>query len=87
MRLAPQQALLLAAFLRRPGQVLTFDWLVSAMYPNPDDEPLDASQGVRIVISRLRARLREIGIEPIISSVQGTGYAFDGVWAAVREVA
>ena len=77
--LAPQEARLLAAFLARPGQVITSETLIGAMYPEPDEEPEDALQGVRIVLSRMRAKLRIVGVELDISNAYRIGYALDAV--------
>jgi two-component system OmpR family response regulator len=73
MMLSQGEHLLLAAFVKRPGRVLTRDVL------------LDSTRGVNaaaydraidIAVSRLRRKLAEANPVPLIETVRGVGYRF-----------
>jgi two-component system OmpR family response regulator len=64
---------LLAAFVERPGRVLTRDLLLD-FARGTDSAPYD--RAVDIAVSRLRRKLAEADPEPLIETVRGTGYRF-----------
>ncbi|WP_294336233.1 response regulator [uncultured Sphingomonas sp.] len=64
---------LLAAFVRRPGRVLSRDLLLDAA------RGLDAAaydRAIDIAVSRLRRKLAEADPAPLIETVRGAGYRF-----------
>lgn len=64
---------LLAAFVRRPGRVLTRDSLLDLA------RGLDAAsydRAIDIAVSRLRRKLAEADPTPLIETVRGVGYRF-----------
>jgi two-component system OmpR family response regulator len=67
--LSPQENRLLAAFIARPGKLLSRDLLLDALYP-PGVEVSD--RAVDTLISNLRRKLGERG--DIIRTVRGEGY-------------
>jgi two-component system OmpR family response regulator len=64
---------LLAAFVERPGRVLTRDLLLD-FARGADSAPYD--RAVDIAVSRLRRKLAEADPAPLIETVRGTGYRF-----------
>jgi two-component system OmpR family response regulator len=64
---------LLAAFVERPGRVLTRDLLLD-LARGIDAAPYD--RAVDIAVSRLRRRLAEADPAPLIETVRGIGYRF-----------
>ena len=64
---------LLAAFVQRPGRVLTRDQLLD-LARGEDAEPYD--RAIDIAVSRLRRKLAESDPEPLIETVRGVGYRF-----------
>jgi two-component system OmpR family response regulator len=64
---------LLAAFVERPGRVLTRDLLLD-FARGIDAAPYD--RAVDIAVSRLRRKLAEADPAPLIETVRGTGYRF-----------
>jgi two-component system OmpR family response regulator len=64
---------LLAAFVARPGRVLTRDVLLD-FARGVDAAPYD--RAVDIAVSRLRRKLAEADPTPLIETVRGTGYRF-----------
>jgi len=72
---------LLAAFVRRPGRVLTRDMLLDNAR-GIDAAPYD--RAIDIAVSRLRRKLAEADPAPLIETVRGAGYRFV---PAVRAVA
>ena len=64
---------LLAAFVERPGRVLTRDLLLD-FARGMDAAPYD--RAVDIAVSRLRRKLAEADPAPLIETVRGTGYRF-----------
>lgn len=64
---------LLAAFVERPGRVLTRDLLLD-FARGMDAEPYD--RAVDIAVSRLRRKLADADATPLIETVRGTGYRF-----------
>ena len=64
---------LLAAFVERPGRVLTRDLLLD-FARGIDSAPYD--RAVDIAVSRLRRKLAEADRTPVIETVRGTGYRF-----------
>ncbi len=64
---------LLAAFVRRPGQVLSRDLLLD-MARGVDAAAYD--RAVDIAVSRLRRKLAEANADPLIETVRGVGYRF-----------
>ncbi|MBX9860387.1 MAG: response regulator [Sphingomonas sp.] len=64
---------LLAAFVRRPGRILTRDVLLDLA------RGLDAAsydRAIDIAVSRLRRKLAEADAAPLIETVRGVGYRF-----------
>lgn len=64
---------LLAAFVQRPGRVLTRDILLE-LARGLDSEAYD--RAVDIAVSRLRRKLAEADPVPLIETVRGVGYRF-----------
>jgi two-component system OmpR family response regulator len=64
---------LLAAFVERPGRILTRDLLLD-FARGVDAAPYD--RAVDIAVSRLRRKLAEADPTPLIETVRGTGYRF-----------
>ena len=64
---------LLAAFVERPGRLLTRDLLLD-FARGTDSAPYD--RAVDIAVSRLRRKLAEADPEPLIETVRGIGYRF-----------
>jgi two-component system, OmpR family, response regulator len=64
---------LLAAFVRRPGRVLSRDALLD-LARGADAAPYD--RAVDIAVSRLRRKLAEVDPAPLIETVRGVGYRF-----------
>lgn len=54
--------------------------LISALYPNPDDEPEDVENLLRVQIRKLRLKLGPLGIE--VHNAWGQGYFFDAATRA-----
>ncbi|PAV93756.1 hypothetical protein WR25_04060 [Diploscapter pachys] len=64
---------LLAAFVRRPGRILTRDALLDLA------RGLDATsydRAIDIAVSRLRRKLGDADPAPLIETVRGVGYRF-----------
>ena len=64
---------LLAAFVRRPGRILSRDQLLDIA------RGIDAAsydRAIDIAVSRLRRKLAEADPEPLIETVRGAGYRF-----------
>lgn len=64
---------LLAAFVARPGRVLSRDLLLD-LARGSDAEPYD--RAIDIAVSRLRRKLADTDSEPLIETVRGVGYRF-----------
>ncbi len=64
---------LLAAFVQRPGRVLTRDALID-LARGLDAAPYD--RAIDIAVSRLRRKLGEADPSPLIETVRGVGYRF-----------
>lgn len=64
---------LLAAFVQRPGRVLTRDALLD-LARGVDAAPYD--RAIDIAVSRLRRKLGEADPAPLIETVRGVGYRF-----------
>lgn len=64
---------LLAAFVQRPGRILTRDVLIE-LTRGPDAEPYD--RAIDIAVSRLRRKLADAEPTPLIETVRGVGYRF-----------
>ncbi|WP_073973530.1 response regulator [Erythrobacter donghaensis] len=64
---------LLAAFVRRPGRVLSRDVLLD-LARGVDAAPYD--RAIDIAVSRLRRKLAEADPAPLIETVRGAGYRF-----------
>ena len=62
---------LLAAFVERPGRVLSRDLLLD-LARGHDAEPYD--RAIDIAVSRLRRKLAQAHPEPVIETVRGAGY-------------
>jgi DNA-binding response OmpR family regulator len=71
-RLTPGEAILLATILRGAGKPLHPARLVAALYSgDPDGGPLTALDGVRVLVSRLRTKLRGAPIHLATRSTLG----------------
>lgn len=64
---------LLAAFVRRPGRILSRDVLLD-LARGVDAAPYD--RAIDIAVSRLRRKLAEADPAPLIETVRGAGYRF-----------
>ncbi|WP_066531727.1 response regulator [Erythrobacter sp. CCH5-A1] len=64
---------LLAAFVRRPGRILSRDVLLD-LARGMDAAPYD--RAIDIAVSRLRRKLAEADPAPLIETVRGAGYRF-----------
>lgn len=64
---------LLAAFVRRPGRILSRDVLLD-LARGVDAAPYD--RAIDIAVSRLRRKLAEADPAPLIETVRGVGYRF-----------
>jgi len=64
---------LLAAFVQRPGRILTRDMLID-LARGADSAPYD--RAIDIAVSRLRRKLAEADPTPLIETVRGVGYRF-----------
>ena len=73
MSLSEGDHALLAAFVQRPGRVLTRDALLD-LARGLDVESYD--RAVDIAVSRLRRKLAEADPTPLIETVRGVGYRF-----------
>lgn len=86
VHLYPQEAeVMLALLLRYPGEV-DIKTLTEMVWPDPDEQPLAAAQGIRDLVRRLRAK---IGAFRIVH-YGFTGYALvqrPGDCQAMRKVA
>lgn len=72
LRLPETEFRLLAAFMRRPGAVMTHEELLRVVWGN---EALGEINTLRVAVARLRKRLGEQGVEPaVLSSWSGVGY-------------
>lgn len=55
-------------------RVATREILICALYPDPDDEPDDAENLLRVQIRKLRLTLRPLGVQ--VQNAWGQGYFF-----------
>jgi len=70
--LRPREAALLEALLRRAGEPIHRDLLLSSLYAF--DQEI-GSNTLDVHVHHLRRRLAELGAKVIISTVRGHGYA------------
>ena len=73
MMLTEGEHALLAAFVRRPGRILSRDVLLD-LARGVDAAPYD--RAIDIAVSRLRRKLAEADPAPLIETVRGAGYRF-----------
>jgi two-component system OmpR family response regulator len=73
MMLTEGEHALLAAFVRRPGRILSRDVLLD-LARGVDAAPYD--RAIDIAVSRLRRKLAEADPTPLIETVRGAGYRF-----------
>ena len=73
MSLSEGDHALLAAFVQRPGRVLTRDALLDLAR---GQDALSYDRAVDIAVSRLRRKLAEADPAPLIETVRGVGYRF-----------
>lgn len=70
LELTAQDMILLAHFLRRPGQIFTRDSLLNLMGASEDISPA----AVEHALSRLRKKLAAVGACDVVETVRGVGY-------------
>lgn len=70
LELTAQDVMLLAHFLRRPGQVFTREALLDQLGAGDDITPA----AVEHAVSRLRKKLEAAGAKDVIETVRGVGY-------------
>lgn len=73
MRPGPGSQVSRAAFVERPGRVLSRDMLID-LARGSDAEPYD--RAIDIAVSRLRRKLAEADPATLIETVRGAGYRF-----------
>ena len=71
--LSPNMRRILAALAKQPGQPVSHDRLMTAVWDGRDDGPDNRS--LRVSIFRLRERLRDAGVEAAIVSHFAGGYS------------
>ena len=64
---------LLSAFVRRPGRLLSREYLLSATH-GPDADVFD--RVIDVTVSRLRHKLSRVNKQTVIETVRGEGYRF-----------
>ena len=79
VQLTPGPARLLARLMRRPGAVVSASDLISAMYPDPDEEPEHADVVLRSQIQRLRALVEALAPKGTVQirNLPTVGYAIE----------
>lgn len=75
VQLMPQEYALLEFLMRHPNQVFSADALLNHVWKSDSDA---TGIAVRTSIMRLRKKLQTEGKPPIISTVHGIGYRFEG---------
>lgn len=85
VHLEPQVLSVAEKLMRHAERRVSCDVLIGAMYPDPDDEPGNALDVLRVRINRLRRVLERIGApEPIINLRNENGYMIDARLRVVR---
>jgi DNA-binding winged helix-turn-helix (wHTH) protein len=80
VRLAPQQARLVA-ILARTGRPVSTEALIVSLWP--DDEPYWANNALKVHIHQLRKAGRRAGLVPFIATQWGCGYS---LWVPVKVI-
>jgi DNA-binding response OmpR family regulator len=74
-RLTPTEHAILTCLEKRRGKMVSMDAIIGAIW-DPDDEPEDALNNVTTHLSRIRKKMRTVGIVTlVIRNVWGAGYA------------
>jgi DNA-binding SARP family transcriptional activator len=64
---------ILMRLARRPAQMVPYELLIGALWPNPTDEPDDARKVLKVLVCNLRALLRKLGASERIDTCWGDG--------------
>jgi OmpR family two-component system response regulator YxdJ len=81
VELGHKEATLLAALLERHGRVVSRDRLLDKLW---DDQTYVDDNTLNVYITRVRKKLKDLGIEHAIETVRGSGYLLQASWEDAR---
>lgn len=79
VELTHKESLLLELLIQREGRVVSRDRLLERMW---EDQHFIDDNTLNVYITRIRKKLRELGIEEAVETVRGAGYMLKKVWVS-----
>lgn len=83
VELGSKESTLLQALMERQGRVVSRDRLLEKLW---DEQTYVDDNTLNVYVTRVRKKLRELGIEQAIDTVRGSGYLFRAAWVEEQEL-